>query len=116
MSWHYDARLETLRDQVKTYEVKLGVASPDEAFKKMQIMHDSLNTALSVAESKIDDLITRKREVDDNYVTTSWLEPICISLNDTERTKRQILVYNLMGQHLGIKSFFDKDFCNNEKK
>ncbi len=111
MSWYYRGRLDTLKDQIRTYEVKLDVVSPDEALEKMTEMNSKLNTAMELAEGRIDALVLKKREIDNNYVSNTWLEPICVSLKDTEDTKRQVLVYNLMGRELGIKPFFDDDFC-----
>lgn len=45
MNWHYEGRLDTLKEQIKTYEVKLEVTSPDQAMKKVTALNKSLDEA-----------------------------------------------------------------------
>jgi len=111
MNWHYSGRVESLKEQVNTYEVKLNVVSPDEALKKMMEMDSKLNTAMDLVEGKINELLLKKQKIVGTPIKSVWPEPICVSIEDTDETKRQVLVYNLMGRKMGIESFFDKTFC-----
>jgi hypothetical protein len=109
-SWLYDQRIESLSTTINLYEAKLNVASPDEAYKRMAELNDKLNTALEVASKKFEAIVEKGLQTQKaaNY---SWMEPICVSMNDTTETKRQILIHNLMGQELKVESFFNQNFC-----
>jgi len=82
MSWHYDGRLDSLREQIKTYEVKLEVTSPNQAIEKVE----ALNKRLDDANKKLNSF----------GQDTSLLKPICIEKNDdlSPETAKQILINN----------------------
>lgn len=106
VSWHYDGLVEALREKNSLYESKLEVSSPDEALEKVKTLKENLD----LANGAILEIIENKKRALEP-VSTAWLEPICVSKNDTTETKRQVLVYNEMGVYLGIKEFSDKTYC-----
>ena len=111
VKWHYETRIDSLREQVSLYQVKLEVSSPNDAYQKFTKLKDDLNVITDTLRIEIKSMIEKEYEINENY---SWLEPICVSTRDTEQTLRQILVYNLTGKELGIRTFSDPDYCQSK--
>lgn len=102
--------MDSLNTTIGLYEAQLSVASPDEAYKKMEGLSKQLSVAMDATRNEIEKLVEQKNNNPDSY---AWIEPMCVSLDDTEETLRQALVHNVTGQELNIKSFNDPNFCKN---
>ena len=109
-NWAHQQKIDNLKEQIDLYKTKLEVSNPDEAYAKFQELNEELKLSINSAKIELQNIIDKSNN-ESFIVNDVWPEPICPHKDDTEKTKRQILVHHLMGQKLGIKAFNDPNFC-----
>lgn len=100
-------RLYAMNEQIRLYEKKLDVSSPEEALKKMKTLNKETQAAIETTRFNIKELI---RDTDPSGC--GWTFPICVSLDDSVETQAQVMLYTLVAREKDPN--FVGDYCKTD--